>query len=175
MTPREKREIKMLVSGCRDPRQGVVGVRGVLYTITKSLAYADILGFLILMVLAAPLVIPLAIVGNHFFNEEGMFTGAFIGAVGFVVWVMRPHFVRKKVEKIIEKHDNQLCLWCQHPLSGLPTRGRCPECGSGYELENMQLLYKALYDPRPYEPAPKVVRSRKSRAWARAVRERTRA
>jgi hypothetical protein len=174
MTPRRKREIRMLVSGLRDPRQGVVGVRGILYVISKSMASADILGFAILLVLSAPLVVPLAIVGNHFFQGTGLITGALLGVVGFLGWVSRPLFIRARIEQTITNHDYQLCLWCRHPLGGLSDRGCCPECGRGFEIGNTQLLYRALYDPRPYEPAPKVVRFRKSRAWARAIRERER-
>jgi hypothetical protein len=174
MTPRQKREIKLLVSGLLDPRQGIFGVRGMLYVISKSLASADVLGFVILLLLSAPLVVPLAIVGNHFFQGAGLVTGALLGVGGFLAWVSRPLFIRTKIERFIKDHDYRLCLWCRHPIDSLPNRGRCPECGGGFEIENTQSLYRAVYDPRPYEPAPKVVRYRKSRAWARAKRERDR-
>lgn len=172
MTPRQKREIKLLVSGLSDPRQGVVGVRGMLYIISKNLASADIFGFLILLVLSAPFVIPLAIIGNHLYQGAGLITGALLGVGGFLAWVSRPYFIRAKIERTIKDDDYKLCLWCRHTIDGLPDRGRCPECGGGFEIGNTQALFRALYNPRPYEPAPKVLRFRKSRAWARAIRER---
>ncbi len=174
MKKRLKREIRRLVCGVKDPRRGFGTLQGLVRKIVANLFHMAEIGFVLMFVLAAPLVIPFGYIGNMIGGFNGMIAGSVLGIIFFLIWVFRAQWKEAQIEFAGKEHDYQLCLWCHHPIAGLTNRGRCPECGKGFDLAISQKLYKAHYTPPNYLPAKKVLNRRIARLWARAVRERDR-
>lgn len=175
MEKRRKRELRQLVAGVRDPRRGIGILRGNLQQVTDVIfGTSDSVGIGFLILISFPISVPLAIIGHSFWGMKGGLGGALVGAVVFLAWIYKSVLFEERVRLIGKEHDFTLCLWCQHPIVGLPKRGVCSECGKGFDVQNSQKLYKAYFDPPPYLPAPKVAKYRTMRDWARALRERDR-
>ena len=39
-------------------------------------------------------------------------------------------------QRKLRQHEYRLCLTCHYPLAAEPATGRCPECGSGYTIQD---------------------------------------
>lgn len=80
----------------------------------------------------------------------------------------------KKTKAHLLHYDFDLCLWCQYPMVGLPDRGRCAECGCGYDREVAQKLFRETFDPAFSHATRRIKLARRTRWWGRALRERDR-
>lgn len=170
-----KRELRQLVVGLRDPRRGIGLLRSILQQLVDVLFLSsDFIGFALLVLVSFPISVPLAIIGNSFWGIKGGIGGAIIGVVVFLFWLYKTVLFEERTRLVGKEHDYNLCLWCQHPISGLCTQDACPECGKGFDLSVSQRLYKAHYEPPSYLSGPKVIKYRAMRDWARAIRERDR-
>ncbi|MCF6273959.1 MAG: hypothetical protein L3J37_12380 [Rhodobacteraceae bacterium] len=138
-----KREVRQLVSGTRDPRRGIGLFRGSLQQLVSVFWMADFIGFGLLLLVSAPASVPLAIIGNSFWGMRGGFGGAIVGAIVFLAWLYKSVLFEERVRLVGKEHDFTLCLWCQHPIAGLPARGVCPECGKGFDIPIRKRAAKA--------------------------------
>jgi len=174
MKRRTKREISRLARGVKDPRRGFSTAHGYVRKIVGILLQLDAFGFVLVILLAAPISFPLGYLGGLMAGFKGQVIGAVVGMLIFVVWVFRANVIMEQVKAAGKEHDFELCLWCHFPIVGFPNRSRCPECGKGFDRAISQKLYKQQYEPRPYQPVRSVVLARSARLWARAIRERDR-
>ncbi|GEM_PF-3581138 len=90
-----------------------------------------------------------------------------------VVFAFSPKSNHQRLQELGKDHNYQLCVWCTHPIEGLPDRAPCPECGVPYDLKASAVINGSNYNP--LQPDPKVVRRRRKYAFARLLRERDRA
>ena len=152
MDDRTKREIKGLVQGIKDPRLMLAPIWYVSFTIS-------------LQVVALVLVL------------IDLKWGLIIASGYFAIYVavMTLFMVKAKRTKAQLLHnDFDLCLWCHYPMVGLPDRGRCAECGCGYDRQVAQKLFKEAFDPTFSNALRPNKMARRTRWWARVLRERDR-
>jgi len=90
----------------------------------------------------------------------------------FAAFAIISYWIRMRIEKKIIDCNYFMCPWCRYVLTGLPSKGVCPECGSGYLMSNCRRLYKRAFES--YGSREKVVLRAEMRLWARAIRERDR-
>ena len=174
MEKRTKREIRRLVLGVKDPRRGFGTAQGIVRKIVGVLVLADFVGWILILLLSAPLAIPFGYLGGLVAGWKGQAAGAIAGMVVFIAWVFRATWIQAKVELAGKECDYELCLWCHHSITGLSNRGICPECGKGFDRAVSQALLKQIFQPASYTAASKVVNTRSAQLWARALRERDR-
>lgn len=159
MNARRKKQLSALVGRRWDPRRGVGGVLG-------NTRFGLIVAFGVLLVFGGfiPLVpgVP-----------EPTITLTYAPLLGLIACWLLPITIRRRTKERVGRHGGFLCPWCRYGLSGLPDRGVCPECGSGYRADICRVLYDSAY--RGYQPDPVVLKRREKWAWARALRERSRA
>jgi len=152
MDDRSKREIKQLMGGFIDPRSMIAPFWYILFTVSLQL------------------------VATGSFLIDGR-RGLIIAGAFFVFYVaVIVRYVRrsKQTKAQLKLNEFALCLWCHHPIVGLPDRGLCTECGCGYDREVAQKLFKEIYQPTYLVPMSQNKNFRRARWWARALRERDR-
>ena len=174
MEKRTKREIRWIVSGISEPRKGYGAVQNSIRKVVAACFVMDMIGFGLLILLAAPIAIPLWCVGGLIAGGGGNIAGGLVGVVVFLIWVFRGTWNATQIEMEAKSCGYLLCIWCHHPLTSLGTSGVCPECGKGFCNANTEKLMRQIFDPPKFSPAKKTVRKRSARLWARAIRERDR-
>jgi len=50
-------------------------------------------------------------------------------------------YVRRKVQKAVERSQRLACIWCLYDLSASDPHGRCPECGCLYRHSAVRRLW----------------------------------
>lgn len=159
-----RRQLEELVSGRRDPRRGVgPGLGRVRWALTwlffGALVFGGCFGGLVPRSVGG---LPLAVVTANAY---------FLFGAGLAVCWLLPISVRARTRRRYQRHAGFLCPWCRYPLSGLPERGRCPECGSGFRADACRTLYDCAY--RPFRPDPVTLKQRERTAWEQALMERS--
>ena len=152
MNDRTNREIRWLVSGYKEPR--VVLTPKVVIVITLSMQF-----------------------GAVFIFAFGLRWGSAMTAVwmcGFIAILIGYVVRQRKLVSFVVLNSFELCLWCRHPFVGLPDRSRCAECGKGYDRATSKALFKDICKPTYGARFGHVLKIRKARLWARALRERDR-
>ncbi len=147
-----------LVSGRWDPRRGVGPRMGR----CRSVLTAAFLGTLVFARF-----IPISVYDLHL----GSVLFWCIALALIVIWLL-PVMIRARTRRLYREHAGFLCPWCRYPLSGLPERGRCLECGSGFRADACRTLYDCAY--RAFQPDPFALRQREGLAWKQALEERDR-
>jgi hypothetical protein len=51
------------------------------------------------------------------------------------------------LRKAIREHDYRLCPSCRYSLVGLPSSGKCPECGVSYDIAQVQSEWRRWLEP----------------------------
>lgn len=160
MSPAEQRQLENLVSGRWDPHRGV-GPR---------------LGFvrwfftwLFLCGLIFPRFLP-GSVGGVPIAASLLGFAYVVPPVGLIVCWLLPISIRSRARRRYTAHGGFLCPWCRYPLTGLPERGRCPECGSGFDGQACRTLYDNAY--RAFQPDTVTLKQRERQAWTAAMRAR---
>ncbi|MGV6813916.1 MAG: hypothetical protein ACWA5W_02770 [Phycisphaerales bacterium] len=153
MDERSKREIKQLVRGFQDPRT-IFSPR---FQLMTMLGYHAIVISIVISGLPSEYLISVILMSGFY--------------VVFTFW--KAH--KEKQLKLLVGHNSfASCLWCRYPLTGLPDRGICTECGNGYDKNATIALYKERYQPLDPPPLDHIIYTRRTRRGARAIRERDR-
>ncbi len=76
----------------------------------------------------------------------------FSDAIGLVLCVITFVFVflhivlddkaRRKFVARVADDEYRVCPQCGYLLSGLPDQGKCPECGRGYSIEELERIWR---------------------------------
>ncbi len=67
------------------------------------------------------------------------------------IWFAFWHTAR--IRRRVVNHEFTLCLECGYALTGLPLKGRCPECGAPYEVETVQGEWRRWFESHnPRDP-----------------------
>jgi hypothetical protein len=83
-----------------------------------------------------------------------------------ICWMI-PKGIQKKTSKRAHDADWFLCVWCRYDLTGMPSRGTCPECGELYDELSCRTLYECAY--RSNKPDRMILERKESQAWRKAV------
>lgn len=172
MSPERKREIRRLTSGRLHPMQ--LAQDG---TCDRSLWDR----------FAYPMKVVLYIaISVGFLSAVYLFFGRLIGQLAMgVILISGFYFLLPKWERDVPElreksrtHAHRLCVWCTYPLTGLPNRAQCPECGTSFDMNASVVVNSARYGPARRQKSKlerRTLNQCLKRAYARLLRERDRA
>lgn len=173
-----RRRIRDLARGKSDPCTDAGPVHRLIRRYLSGLLSFDefdLLGGVFAIAWLAPVWAPPVFLGWYLAGGWGVFLGFLFACglfVGYVVWGI---LWRRKIKRLVRETDGQLCLWCRHDLRGMPHRGRCGECGLGYDLPANVAIFHRRLGTRKVIPRGHGSGKKKIiwgwRRWARALRE----
>ena len=67
----------------------------------------------------------------------GLVAGIGLGAAGVGLAALIVSRAKHHALDILERHNFELCMWCNYDLRNLAPSGRCPECGRGYDKDSL--------------------------------------
>ncbi|MBL8990377.1 MAG: hypothetical protein JNJ48_02220 [Phycisphaerae bacterium] len=99
----------------------------------------------------AGFVIP-AVWGVHLALGRQMPVAVALGLLGLVIsglvfCLVRGLVLRRRLARACAAADHLLCTRCFHPLTGLDSPGRCPECGQPAEPRQVRETWLSVFGP----------------------------
>lgn len=68
-----------------------------------------------------------------------------VGVVASAGYPLSRYHMRRRYRALADR-DWRVCRWCRFDLRGLPDKGKCPECGEDYSIDEVRQWWKDMME-----------------------------